>query len=117
MIGLDKRRYATLRLLYPDAEQTEGFADIPQAAAWTLARQHAARWEALIPAVHASREDVLAQLEGDAAAHARFLARCGESDERILAGIGDCATDVRAVLAGVRDELALMAEHDEDCGR
>lgn len=117
MIALHKRRYATLRLLYADAERTEGFADIPQAAAWTLVRHRGARWEALIPAVHPSREAVLAELEGDVGARARFLARCGESDEQILARIGDRNADLRGVLARARDELALMAEHDEYCAR
>jgi hypothetical protein len=113
MTGCGEPSYATLRLQYTSGEQTEGFADIAQAAAWTLAHLHDATWEAVIPAGHATFDEVLAQLEGDDGARARFLARCGESDEGILTQLSNTDVDLRAVLVHARDELAVMAEHDE----
>jgi len=113
MTGRAEHKYATLRLQRTGSEHTEGFADIGQAATWTAAHIREATWEVVIPAVYATIEEVLAQLEGDDGARVRFLARCGESDERILALLGATDLDVRAALARARDELAVMAEHDE----
>jgi hypothetical protein len=111
MTGRSEKAYFTLRLQYADREATEGFADIAQAASWTVVHHPGATWESLVPEEHATVEDVLEQLGGDHAAGARFLARCGESDEAILARFGGTSVDLRTVLARARDELSVLAEH------
>ena len=107
------RSYATLRLQSATAERVEGFADMAQAAAWTLAHRHEATWESVVPDVHDNVDLVLALFEGDAGAHARFLVRCGESDQRIAETLAGTDVDLPVVLARARDELAVMAEHED----
>lgn len=111
-----RQMYATLRLIYPGRERFEAFADISQAALWTIVHLDDATWAnvSVEAQTHASFEAVQDILAGDDPAFARFLARVGEEDSVIAARLAGSEIDLAATLAAARDELAAMAEHDEN---